>query len=324
MTSGAGASAGGSSGGGGPGAGAPPVLDAIGAIGATDAIGASIAVVDINRMLGPLPYEEVPSRTVAGLVRELDRLRIDLACVTHSHAVHGDPRDAGPTARLAESAAPGPRLVPVPVLIPGPFGTGRPGDERLVRLCPGEHRWPLTGGPSLALAAELARRGIAVLLGWETVTAPEVARYAAGTPELRIVLTGTGYRSARELTGLMDTHPGLSVDTSTLAGHLQVEWFAERHGARRVLFGTGAPVTDDAGPRYQLDTLDLPEPARRLIAGGNALRLLGLAGLAGLPGRPEPPGQPEASVPPASGGRHPGPVPEDGHTGPVPEGGTPR
>ncbi|MEU4498272.1 amidohydrolase family protein [Streptomyces sp. NPDC023998] len=230
-----------------------------------------MTVVDINRLLGPLPYEEVASRDPAGLVGELDRLRIDTACVVHTHALYGDPRDGNAALKEADGA----RLRPVPVLIPGPLGTAE-SDAPLVRLCPAEHSWSLTGAHALALAAALAKARTTVLLGWESTTAAEIHRLASALPTLRIVLTGTGYRSMRELAELMDQHVELSVDTSTLAGHLQVEWFAGRYGARRVLFGTGAPVTDDAGPRYQLDTLELPDADTALIAGGNALRLLGV------------------------------------------------
>jgi hypothetical protein len=234
-----------------------------------------MTVVDINLLLGPLPYDEVASRDPAGLVGELDRLRIDSACVVHTHAVYGDPREGNESLTALEEAD-GVRLRPVPVLIPGPLGTPQwQGGARLVRLCPGEHRWRLTGGHALVLAAALAKTRTTVLLGWETVTATEIHQLASALPTLRIILTGTGYRSLRELAELMDSHVELYVDTSTLAGHLQVEWFAGRYGARRVLFGTGAPVTDDAGPRYQLDTLALPEADTALIAGGNALRLLG-------------------------------------------------
>ncbi|MFI1395005.1 amidohydrolase family protein [Streptomyces sp. NPDC020681] len=233
-----------------------------------------MTVVDLNRMLGPLPYDEVASRDPAGLVGELDRLRIDTACVVHTHAVYGDPRDGNASLTQAQ----GPRLLPVPVLIPGPLGTVGFGDSGLVRLCPREHSWSPTGPHALALAAELARTRTTVLLGWDSVSAAEVHQLAGAQPSLRIVLTGTGYRSLRELAELMDVHEELYVDTSTLAGHLQVEWFAGRYGARRVLFGTGAPVTDDAGPRHQLDRLELPDADIALIAGGNALRLLGADG----------------------------------------------
>ncbi|MFI9581543.1 amidohydrolase family protein [Streptomyces sp. NPDC052236] len=233
-----------------------------------------MTVIDINRILGPLPYDEVASRDPVGLVRELDRLRIDAACVVHTHALYGDPSDGNESLTQTEGSRS--RLRPVPVLIPGPLGTPEwLGGARLVRLCPVEHGWSLTGEHALILTSRLARSRTAVLLGFESVTAEDVHALAGARPELRIVLTGTGYRRMRELAELMERHERLSVDTSTLAGHLQVEWLARRYGAHRVLFGTGAPVTDDAGPRYQLDTLDLPESGRSLIAGGNALRLLG-------------------------------------------------
>jgi len=60
-----------------------------------------------------------------------------------------------------------------------------------------------------------------------------------------------------------------------LCGHLAVEWVARRYGAHRVLFGTGAPVTDDAGPRFRLDHLELSADEVELIAGGNVMELLG-------------------------------------------------
>ncbi|MEU9606232.1 amidohydrolase family protein [Streptomyces sp. NPDC048057] len=236
---------------------------------ATADTAATAPVVDVNRMLGPLPFDTVPSADPPGLLRELDRLRIDTAYAVHAHAVYGDPRDGN-----AALPPPERRLRPVPVLVPGPLGTGPLGTGAVVRLCPAEHGWPLAGRHSLDLAADLAAAGTVTLLGWEGVVGDDVRRLAAAEPALRLVLTGTGYRSGRALADLMDVQDEVYVDTSTLLGHLQVEWFAERFGAHRVLFGTGAPVTDDAGPRHQLDTLELPEPDRALIAGGNALRLL--------------------------------------------------
>ncbi|MGP4027086.1 amidohydrolase family protein [Actinomadura sp. 3N407] len=230
-------------------------------------------VVDVNRILGPLPTEYVPGRDAAGMLAELDRLGIDAACVVHSHALFYDP-DAG-NAALPEAED---RLVPVPVLVPGPLGTAPTAVPHggLVRLCPAEHRFALTGPHGLTLARELADRSTAVLLGWESASFTEIDRLAAQVPGLTIVLINTGYRSLRELADLMDAHPGIRVDTATLSGHLAVEWVARRYGAHRVLFGTGSPITDDAGPRFQLDLLDLPAADVALIAGGGARALLGL------------------------------------------------
>ncbi|MEU5879896.1 amidohydrolase family protein [Spirillospora sp. NPDC047279] len=227
-------------------------------------------IIDINRVLGPIPADDVPSRDEAGLVAELDRLGIDLACTVHSHALFYDPVAGAPPPASG-------RLVHVPVLVPGPLGTG-PSTARLVRLCPAEHRFALTGPHGLALAGDLADRGTTVLLGWESAGFGEIHRLATLLPRLRVVLVNTGYRALRELADLMDAHPRIGVDTATLNGHQSVEWLARRHGAHRVWFGTGAPVSDDAGPRFQLDHLDLPDDDVALIAGGNARTLLGLPG----------------------------------------------
>lgn len=226
-------------------------------------------VVDANRILGPVPTGDVPSVDVPGLLAELDRLAIDAACVVHSYALHYDP--TSPLPDLPEH----PRLFAVPVLVPGPLGTPSPADGvRMARLCPAEHRFALTGPQGLALAGELAERGITVLLGWESAGFGAVDRLAKELPGLRIVLINTGYRSLRELAELMDVHPGLRVDMATLCGHQSVEWVARRYGAQRVLFGTGSPESDDAGPRFLLDHLDLPAAEVELIAGGNILELL--------------------------------------------------
>jgi hypothetical protein len=225
-------------------------------------------VVDANRILGPVPVGDIPSRDVPGLLAELDRLAIDAACVVHSHALHYDPVTSvdGPEH---------PRLTRVPVVVPGPLGTVVPAGARLVRMCPAEHRFALAGPDGLDCARELAERNITVLLGWESASPAEIHRLATEVSTLRIVLINTGYRALRELADLMDAHAEIRVDTASLCGHLQVEWMANRYGARRVLFGTGAPETDDAGPRFQLDHLELPEPEVELIAGGNVLELLG-------------------------------------------------
>jgi hypothetical protein len=227
-------------------------------------------VIDINRILGPMPTEDVPSRNAAGLVAELDRIGIDAALVVHSYALYYDP--ATGNEELPVTA----RLYPVPVLVPGPLGTTIDLDGiRAVRLCPAEHGFALTGPHGLGLARELAERHVTVLLSWESSSFAEVSKLATDVPDLDVVLINTGYRALHKLADLLDAHPRLRVDTATLNGHMAVEWLAGRFGAHRVLFGTGAPVTDDAGPRYQLDLLDLPETDIALIAGGNAREVLG-------------------------------------------------
>lgn len=225
-------------------------------------------VIDVNRIVGPVPTGDVPSADAPGLLAELDRLAIDAACVVHSQDLYYDPTAV---AELPED----PRLIRVPVAVPGPLGTGVPAGARMVRMCPAEHRFLLTAPHGIALARELAETGVTVLLALESVGPGEIHRLATEVPSLRIVLINTGYRALRELADLMDAHPEVRVDTATLCGHLAVEWVVRRYGAQRVLFGTGAPLTDDAGPRFQLDHLELPADEVELIASGNILELVG-------------------------------------------------
>lgn len=223
-------------------------------------------VIDVNRIVGPVPTGDVPSADAAGLLAELDRLAIDAACVVHSHDLYYDP--------LASAELPDdPRLFRVPVVVPGPLGTAVPATAKVVRLCPAEHRFMLAGPHAVAAARELSDRVATALVALEDPTA--IHRLATEVPALRIVLINTGYRALRELADLMDVHPEIRVDTATLCGHLQVEWVVQRYGARRVLFGTGAPLTDDTGPRFQLDHLELPAADVELIASGNVMELLG-------------------------------------------------
>ena len=120
-------------------------------------------VVDVNRIVGPVPTGDVPSTDAPGLLAELDRLAIDAACVVHSHDLYYDP--------TAVAGMPDhPRLIRVPVVVPGPLGTGTPADARVVRMCPAEHRFTLTGPHGLAAARELAESAVCLILALESVS----------------------------------------------------------------------------------------------------------------------------------------------------------
>ncbi|WP_405678079.1 amidohydrolase [Streptomyces sp. NBC_01511] len=230
-------------------------------------------VVDVNRILGPVPHDDVPGRDADSMRAELDRLRVDEAWVVHSHAVYGDPLTVPPP--VEED-----RLLAVPVVIPGPLGTGEPPPAPVVRLYPAAHRFSLGDDASdgadagSRLLQLLGERRTVTLIDWEQLDAAGRRHLSRRTGMPPLVLLGTGYRVLRELAELMGRCEHLYVDTSTLCGHRQVEWVAEHFGAHRVLFGTGSPLTDDAGPRFQLDHLDLPEADVARIAAGNADRLL--------------------------------------------------
>ncbi|RIQ18367.1 amidohydrolase family protein [Jiangella rhizosphaerae] len=232
-------------------------------------------IFDAHRVLGPVPGDHVPSADVAGLLAELDHLGTDGAAVTPSHGLYGDPaheHGAGP------GSVPGhERLVPVPVILPAVPGAGWPDGPgavvdaapAMVRACPVRHRFALTGPVALRWWHELAVAAIPLALDASETGLDRVGALAAAVPELRILVLSPGYRCLRELAELLDAHPGIHVETGTLAAAGAVEWLARRSGAHRLVFGTGAPVWDDAGPRFQLDHLRLPAADVELIAAGS-------------------------------------------------------
>ncbi|MEU6742725.1 amidohydrolase family protein [Streptosporangium sandarakinum] len=245
-------------------------------------------VIDAHRLIGPVPFDDVPPDPLG----DMDRLGIDRACVTHTLSLHSDPADGNaalfaatggpPSASTAPGADGGPpagRLVPVPVVVPGVPGASVPDgpDEvrawgvRMIRLCPERHRFDLTG-PSAVRWLEAI--GLPVAIDLEETSPAQLIALTARLPGLRVLLLNPGYRRLRALAELMTEAANVRAEIGTVNTQGGVEWLAERFGARRLVFGTGAPVSDDCGPRFLLDRLALPPEGVDRIAAGSLEELL--------------------------------------------------
>lgn len=233
-----------------------------------------LPVVDAHRLVGPVPFDDLP----ADPRPDMDRLGIEAACVTHTLSLYADPA-AG---NEALSALDDPRLIPVPVVVPGVPGAAVPAtldevldwDVRLVRLCPERHRFELTGPVALRWLAAMAARDLPVAVDLEETSPAALRTLAAEIPDLRVLLLNPGYRRLRAVAELMATVPNLWLEIGTVNTQRGVEWLAERYGADRLVFGTGAPVLDDCGPRFLLDHLELGAAEVELIASGALRRLM--------------------------------------------------
>ncbi len=242
-------------------------------------------VVDAHRLLGPRPTGPGPD-TVVELLDDLDRLEITEAAVTPSWMIHGDPR-AGAEYETArgltvddELRAAAGRLTLVPVVVPASAGTGWPAspDEvraGLVRACPVRHRFDLLGPTATAWWHALDERGVALAVDASECGLRPVAALAAAVPGLRVLILSPGYRELRRLAELLEHAPRLHLETGTIIAAGALEWLARTVGAHRLVFGTGAPVWDAAGPRFQLDHLDLPRADVARIAHGSWVDLAG-------------------------------------------------
>lgn len=229
-------------------------------------------VVDAHRLLGPVPDDDVPTTDEQGVLRELDHLGIDAAMVTSTAELLTDPRDADKPGTFGSH-----RLEPVPVVVPGLGGAGSTADidaviasgPAMVRVCPVRHRFDLLGPLATRCWRELTAARIPVALAVDECGLEAVGALARAVPGMTVFAVTPGYRTLRPLVELMTTFPRVYVETGTLVAAGALEWLAGQVGARRLVFGTGAPVWDDAGPRFQLDHLRLPAADVALIAAGS-------------------------------------------------------
>ncbi|MEV4178741.1 amidohydrolase family protein [Nonomuraea sp. NPDC049709] len=217
-------------------------------------------VLDAHRLIGPVPFDDLPRDPLP----EMDRLGVHRACVTHTLSLYSDVH-AGNEALLALSD---PRLLPVPVLLPEAFGPAPDWDVPMVRLCPARHRFELTGPTAVRRLADL---GAIAAIELDETSPGELLALARLLPGQRILLLNPGYRRLRAIGELMSEIPDLWLEIGTVNTQRGVEWLATHYGAERLVFGTGAPVMDDCGPRFLLDHLELPEADIDLIASGGGL-----------------------------------------------------
>jgi hypothetical protein len=213
----------------------------------------------------------------------MDRLGIQRALVRHSLGWHDVP--AAGNGVLAAQVAGQERLVPCWSALPlatGEMGTlqgflGALAANQVRALCmyPATHGYPLAAWQCDALLGPLAERRYVLLLELTEVHWDELHWLCAAHRGLNVVLLNTYYRALRPLYALLEAHPNLYVDTSTLCNFRAIEDLSSRFGANRLLFGAGQPRNDGAGAVTMLNYAALDPRQLRAIAAGNLERLLG-------------------------------------------------
>lgn len=236
---------------------------------------------DANAMTGRIATG--PCAEDAGaLLTHLDRFGIASALVTHTHAWrHQVAR--GNELVLTETAATA-RLQPCWMVLPDTCGEVPPAIEylagaaaagvRAFRACPADHGYDLLGPDLAKLLTGLEERASLLFLDLDQAPWAAVDALAERHPGLTVVVTGTGYRVARPMVGVLDRRPNVHVDLSYLGTHQLLEWLVARFGPTRVLFGTGFPLRDPADAVTRLLWSDLDDEAVAAVGGGTLRQLL--------------------------------------------------
>ena len=237
---------------------------------------------DANCCLGEWPEGGPTLAEPVDLLAAMDRLEIARALVRHTLGIYDAPERGNRV--LLEQIAGHDRLLPCWTGLPTPTGELGPLDDWLasaarhqvgaVALYPVSHGYPLAGWLCDDLLAALAARCMLLLIELAQTTFEDVHRVCESHPDLRVLALSPGYRVLRPLCGLLEWHANLYVDISNLVNFRGIEALVERFGAERLIFGTGQPRLEGAGPLTALRYASLSPNEVEAISGGNLARLL--------------------------------------------------
>lgn len=233
----------------------------------------------VGRRSAPRPETNL---TVDEITEAYSRASVDRVLATHAYAKEYDPKIGN--ARLSELCEKETLYQPCYVVQPhwtGEMPAGdklidylRDGGAQAVRLFPKEHSYGLGERWCGPLFSTLEEAGVPVLLDLDQTSWPEIDDILTAHPRLKLIALRVGYRSDRWVYPLLEAHPGLVLESSNYLPHLGVEVLTERFGAARLVFGVGMPYWDIGAAISHLMYADIPEAARRLIAGDTLASML--------------------------------------------------
>ncbi len=253
-------------------------------------------IIDAHCHRGDWPAFQIPDRSLAAMLRLMDRLGIERAISAHSAWLLGD-AEQGFAESVADGRQSAGRVLSYAVFDPRQAGSlalvGRAlGDRDTfvgVKIHPSQHGLPADDDRYRAVWELAAREDIPILThSWEIsdynptqeLSFPaRFARFVEEFPGVTLILGHAGgrYRGYLAAAELARQHSNVWLDLSGDGYALGViEYLVEQVGAERVLFGTDMNWFD---PRTHIGrVLDAAIPAadKEKILRGNALRLFHL------------------------------------------------
>jgi predicted TIM-barrel fold metal-dependent hydrolase len=257
-------------------------------------------MIDVNAYLGPFAFRPLRHNTAAGLLRLMDRKRIERAVVSSAAAITYRNSQAGNDEIAADIKAHRDRLIPFAVLNPAYADWQH--DLRVcqeqygmkgVRLYPNWHQYRLTDSICREFVQAAAARKMAISIpmrvedrrqGHWLADVPDVshadsADLVKAVPEAQFIFNnGTGYAGSalgRKDNGLPNNYViDISLINDLVANELGA--LLRNLGDDRIVFGTGMPFHYPDPALLKLEVLDASAATKQKIAEGNARRLLRL------------------------------------------------
>jgi len=185
---------------------------------------------------------------------------------------------------LYKAAIEHPELLPCPVVVPAACGDLPPEEEQAAEAAargaaavvvrPAADYWTPEPWVCGRLFSALGARRLPVLCLERMVSLPLVAAIAETHPDCPLIVAEVGYRSHRTLLPLLERHANVFLSIgNTFSAHRGIEWYVERLGAGRLIFGTGLPEAEAGAAIAHLLYADIPDEAKAAIGAGNFERL---------------------------------------------------
>ena len=239
----------------------------------------------IGRRAGKDP--EAPWKT-EDLLTEMERCQVHGALVFSHQASQVHPAVGNPL--VLEVCKHNPRLYPCWVGLPHHSGEFPHPDDlmqemltlgiRALKIYPRHYKHAVNSDNLGQLLDALQEAGILLTVDrgeWETsvqIEWDEVAWICESFPRLPFLLHAVRWESTRMLIPLAEKFNNLHFEFSNYQGNRMLEFWCNRIGHDRLLFGTEALEKSIGAARAYIDYSDLSDEQRSSIAGGNLQRLL--------------------------------------------------
>lgn len=258
-------------------------------------------MIDVNAYLGHFAFRQLRHNTADGLLRLMDRKKIERAAVSSAASITYRNAHSGNEEIAAEIKTHRDRLIPFAALNPAYAGWrddlkqcheefGMKG----LRLYPRWHNYKLTDAACLELVQVAAERGMVVsiplrvedrrqqswLVDVPDVDKDEISALIKAAPKAQFILmSGSGFVNSvlgRKNNGLPANY---AIEICLLTAVLSNEFgrLIENLGEDRIVFGTGMPFHYPDPAILKLEVLEASEIVKEKIRRGNAARLLRLS-----------------------------------------------
>lgn len=230
-------------------------------------------IIDANTMFGVHPTHRF-DMSIERLLREMDRNNISASLTLSTTGVfHNHSRG---NAMTLEATRANDRLVPVATINPIAY-FGGPEDMkaissrgfRIFKFYPHEQGWDIESAAFRLVLSQLAVYQAAVMVNASTTGEPTtVARMTSSYPG-RVILCDIGFETLSEALAVMLEAPNVMLETHALHVPGALKLIADRVGAGRIVFGSGAPRCSIASSLHYVLNSELSDSDKQLILAGN-------------------------------------------------------